>query len=90
MRWWPVFAAIGAVIALLIAAVLGTANGVCYSDSAPSSFACPGGGGSCLMHCTFWSPAWLIGPVIGALLAAIAILVLHSVTQRSARSITTP
>ena len=87
MRWWPVVAVIGGVIALLIAAVLGTANGVCYSDSASSSFVCPGGGGSCLVHCTFWTPAWLIGAVIGALLVAVAILVLHGVSQRSNRSI---
>jgi hypothetical protein len=84
MRSWRVFAAVGTVVALVVTFYLGHALGVCWSDSAPSSYQCPGGGGGCLSGCTFWSPAFLIGPAIGLMVVTIAAIVMRSVAQQRA------
>jgi hypothetical protein len=84
MRSRRVFAAVGTVIAIAVTFFLGNALGFCASESVPSTYVCPGGGGSCLLTCSFWSPAFLVGPLIGLLVALIAGFVVHEVTHRRA------
>jgi hypothetical protein len=84
MRSRRVFAAVGAGIAVVTTFYLGTSLGVCWSDSAPSSYQCPGGGGGCLSGCSFWSPALLIGPAIELMVVTIAAIVVRSVAQQRA------
>lgn len=84
MRSRRLCAAVGTIIGLTVTFFLGNALGFCVSESVPSTYVCPGGGGSCLLSCTFWSPAFLIGPLIGLLVALIAGFVIHEVTHRPA------
>jgi hypothetical protein len=84
MRSWRVFAAVGVVIAIAATLFLGNALGFCVSDSAPSTYVCPGGGGSCLQSCYMWTPAFLVGPLVGLLVVLIAGFVAHPVSHRPA------
>ena len=84
MRWWRVFGAVGVVIAIAVTFFLGNAFGFCVSDSAPSTFVCPGGGGSCLQSCYLWPAAFAVGPLIGLLVALIGGFILHPVIHRPA------
>ena len=84
MRSWRVLAGVGVVIAIAVTFLLGNALGFCVSDSAPSTFVCPGGGGNCLEHCYMWTPAFAFGPLVGLLVALVAGFVLHPVIFRRA------
>jgi len=82
MRSWTGFAAGGAVIAIAVTVLLGNALAFCVSDSAPSTYVCPGGGGSCLLVCSPWPPAFLIGPLTGLLAALLAAFLVPRITHR--------
>jgi hypothetical protein len=84
MRSWRVFAAVGVVFAIAVTFFLGNAFGFCVSDSAPSTFVCPGGGGGCLQSCYMWTPAFTVGPLIGLLVVLILGFVLHPGSRRPA------
>jgi hypothetical protein len=84
IRWYVAIGAASVAIALVVSVLLGNAFGICVSESAPSSHVCPGGGGSCLLVCSLWTPAFVIGPVIGLMVATIAGLVVERLTRRPA------
>ena len=84
MRSRRVCAAVGTIIGLTVTFFLAMRSGSVSAKAVSSTYVCPGGGGSCLLSCTFWSPAFLIGPLIGLLVALIAGFVVHEVTHRPA------
>jgi mannitol-specific phosphotransferase system IIBC component len=84
-RWYAAVGAVSVAIALVVGVLLGNALGVCWSNSAPSGYVCPGGGGSCLSACAMWTPAFIIGAVVGLMVATIAGLIVERFTRRPTR-----
>jgi hypothetical protein len=87
MRSWPVFVAAGVAVAVAVTLLLGNQLAFCASESAPSTYVCPDGGGGCLLVCSLWSPAFLIGPLTGLLVALAAGFLVPRIGRRSAASL---